>query len=487
MDTAGKTLSGTRSAVLRPLAPRPGEPGTAATKGLSAKHAPARHKRAAWLEMYPHIQRLYVHQGRKLRDVMMLMERDHNFVASKPMYKKRLMKWGFMKNSSQHTPDTDEDIAKSTATSWCHPGSAPGSSVASCMIVPLSHVDSGDLHFVSKVRDWTLSYFQSGMAPTPCLRWSESVHYAIKLAADLLSRGQGTLAGRMVRKSFLLLEDSLRLDGPALIWNMTELIFLVAQKGNQFLLRLLLNHILNLARHHHHLQHPLVQIITYLQREASSSEHQKIMFILIQAAAINASLILDHLNDRYISLYQRLLWDNCTLRLPDSVAHRGHESFLAFQPSNERTEPQEQPQTVSERFVCNDRSVRDLCQLDLDDPRLSTRALSVRLRAAFAPTRSEEPHGALMEHMQIAASITMTAAEIDFKDGRYIKAEKNAVQCIGLRENSSDTGDLRVVWALWLMEDILVQLGRFKAAANFRRQASEKISLYLQDIPVNAV
>jgi aspartate oxidase len=35
-----------------------------------------------WLDMYPHIERLYIRERRKLRHVMSYMEREHHFIAS---------------------------------------------------------------------------------------------------------------------------------------------------------------------------------------------------------------------------------------------------------------------------------------------------------------------------------------------------------------------------------------------------------------------
>ena len=35
-----------------------------------------------WEAMYPHIQRLYIEQGRRLDDVISVMEREHDFRAT---------------------------------------------------------------------------------------------------------------------------------------------------------------------------------------------------------------------------------------------------------------------------------------------------------------------------------------------------------------------------------------------------------------------
>jgi hypothetical protein len=44
--------------------------------------APKQYPRRVWGEMYPHIKRLYVHEKRKLRDVIVCMQSEYGFSAT---------------------------------------------------------------------------------------------------------------------------------------------------------------------------------------------------------------------------------------------------------------------------------------------------------------------------------------------------------------------------------------------------------------------
>ena len=86
--------------------------------------------------------------------------------------------------------------------------------------IQLGHDDNLMLSFLTSVRQWSVAFFESVMAPPyggelECSwqrtsmeqAWSEKAKetsFTLKLVSDLLDRGLGILAGRIVRKSFLL-------------------------------------------------------------------------------------------------------------------------------------------------------------------------------------------------------------------------------------------------------------------------------------------
>lgn len=59
---------------------RPGFP-PAATEAAAPPCVAKQHSEAEWAAVYPHIERLYLREGRKLRHVRAIMEEQHQFKA----------------------------------------------------------------------------------------------------------------------------------------------------------------------------------------------------------------------------------------------------------------------------------------------------------------------------------------------------------------------------------------------------------------------
>ncbi|KAI3400412.1 hypothetical protein diail_3429 [Diaporthe ilicicola] len=53
-----------------------------------------------WSKHMPTIKHLYIEEDKTLKEVMGIMEKEHNFIATARMYKIRLKKWGYTKNVS---------------------------------------------------------------------------------------------------------------------------------------------------------------------------------------------------------------------------------------------------------------------------------------------------------------------------------------------------------------------------------------------------
>ncbi|KAG6357967.1 hypothetical protein INS49_013850 [Diaporthe citri] len=58
-----------------------------------------------WSRHRPTIKRLYINERKTLKEVMDIMARDYNFVASSKMYKVRIKQWGYSKNIRTTTED----------------------------------------------------------------------------------------------------------------------------------------------------------------------------------------------------------------------------------------------------------------------------------------------------------------------------------------------------------------------------------------------
>jgi HEPN domain-containing protein len=398
------------------------------------------------------------------------------------MYKKRLKKWGFIKSKKTPQPAATDPTANEGFSRFST------TTVALPRTPSLNDSDAASLAFMTKVRDWTISYFQTASVSSNCAHSFEVAHYGIKLSAKLLSRGHGVFAGQMARKAFLQLEDVLYLDGPAMVWNLTELIYNVAVEKQAQLLQILLDYLLGIARKRYPRTHPLIHILLSLSKEASSSPSKKIPLMLTQAAVLNAELTLvEYFHPHYSSMYQTLLWDNCSIRYPGRVRSR-------TQPTLQKKEvPPTVPERLAQHSMSNDDSIRELSQLDFDDPSISQFVLPARTRSMLAPTRAEEPSGKVPKiHAQIAACMNDMVAEsyakqIYTKQGAYEELVKRLRLSISLREYSTGANDPHVVWVMLLLEDVMIRTKRFVEAAEVEREYVKRLSRYLGDVPKDGI
>ncbi|OAG38547.1 hypothetical protein AYO21_07207 [Fonsecaea monophora] len=88
----------TQSAVKKPSLPR--------KKGPSAEE---------WDRVKPLIERYYMEDGKKQKDILVLLSKGHQFVAADHMLKERLKQWGFKKNSTKQEHKAAAEEAKRCA------------------------------------------------------------------------------------------------------------------------------------------------------------------------------------------------------------------------------------------------------------------------------------------------------------------------------------------------------------------------------------
>ncbi|KAI1625894.1 hypothetical protein EDD37DRAFT_320814 [Exophiala viscosa] len=333
------------------------------------------HSDSEWTALYSEIERLYIRQRRKLRYVMQYMEREHDFQATKQMYKKRFTKWGFQKNykrsaaiaCSLKTEDDRGRVASRKASPTGEPGPMPPSP-------RFGHSDDLALMFLSRVRVWSVAFFESVQfgdelrAPqqhelqlsTSPLRSSDAkeVSFAFKLVMDLLDRGHGDLAGRMARKAFLLIEHIWQLEGPALMWNLLEMMHHMVTLRHAQLFHMLLAHLIALADGQMPETHPfpamlrgLRELVAGLTRTASATKGSPslsssssgpssstgndakpcgttpepgiplhtLQTLLERAWILNAEILFDHFDPRLILLYCSVICDSCSILPPSGI------------------------------------------------------------------------------------------------------------------------------------------------------------------------
>ncbi|KAL9612769.1 MAG: hypothetical protein Q9167_002654 [Letrouitia subvulpina] len=226
--------------------------------------------------------------------------------------------------------------------------------------------DGLKLMFLTSVQTWGVSFFESVQSGDGFLASSKDRQHPVnqarisltfKLVIDLLNRGHGELAGRMVRKAFLVLEDLLTLRAPALVWNLLEMMHYMVVLGHTYLFQMLLVHLVALADGRMSDTHPLSTMLRSLQGFVASlisvaSNHSSpsssisssspsssttsdgatttvdpyllirtLPSLLEQAWAVNARMLFDHFDPELIELYCQLFWDSCSTNLPGPVAN----------------------------------------------------------------------------------------------------------------------------------------------------------------------
>lgn len=289
------------------------------------------------------------------------------------MYKKRFTKWGFQKNSKRSTVKEGECVRVPRARRR-----GPGEIVRVPTLLELAEDDSTMLMILTNVRLWSVSFFETlqpnrsdgdnpQQIPTESqLRQfkTKEANFAFKLVIDLLDRGHGLLAGRMARKAFLLAEGMLTLEGPALVWNLLELMHYMVT-GHEQLFQILLGHLMALAREAMPGTHPFISMLRGLQRLATSlrrigsasgpsqfsssdssagNSHSSLIdprlqstnlsALLKRAWIINAEMLLHNFDPRLFPLYFRILyptWDTCSIPAPARLIGAAKQWFCLLE------------------------------------------------------------------------------------------------------------------------------------------------------------
>ena len=287
-------------------------------------------------------------------------EDESNFYAAgvgrQQMYKKRFAKWGMQKNSRRLATSTQ------TSTTTVSRNSTPSGDLALVLISPgFGNEDSLMLMFLSSVRIWSVSFYESvqssdeGSAPmrqsSPVQ--SQEMNFTFKLVIDMLNRRQGGWAGRVARKAFLLVEEMLTLEGPALVWNMLEIMHYMVMSHQLQLFRLLLAHLVAMVDGRMSTNHPLPVMLKALgvfvaslpdvtsnsskSLPTSSSSPRSVdgneektaaeswlfsgafLSMVCRAWTLNAEILFDNFDHRLFQLYIRIHWDSCSIEPPRAI------------------------------------------------------------------------------------------------------------------------------------------------------------------------
>jgi hypothetical protein len=160
------------------------------------------------------------------------------------------------------------------------------------------------------------------------------------------------MAGRMARKAFLLVEDMLTLEGPALVWNVLEMMHYMVKLRHARLFHILLAHLIALADHKFAKTHPLRAILRGLRGLVASLTStlsnpnspplppsplltslpsssprdddvgllaRTLPSLLERAWSLNAEILFDHFDPRLLEFYCGIVWESCSIGPPAAI------------------------------------------------------------------------------------------------------------------------------------------------------------------------
>lgn len=305
------------------------------------------------------------------------------------MYKKRFTKWNFQKNCKRSAPSVRHSKTKGECTTPANIKARPSRRLRSLPAVPgLGHRDALTLKFLTSVRTWSVAFFESVQGDGPLASRqpqglpvakerpssAQEIGFTLKLVIDLLDRGRGDLAGRMARKAFLLAEDMLTYEGPALVWNLLQMMHYMVSLRHLQLFRILVAHLIGLAEGQMPETHPLPVMLRGLRglvaglpstaptpssgRSSSSSSLSSFppqssstgsdenmaaadpRFIsgalpplIEQAWIINAEIFfgVGHFDPRLYPLYFRITWDLASIETPAAIVNTATQWFTQME------------------------------------------------------------------------------------------------------------------------------------------------------------
>lgn len=432
---------------------------------------------------------------------------------SEQMYKKRFAKWRFHRNSRPAGPKPPTEMPASPR---------------------FSRDDTLTLTVLTSVRTWSVAYYESWMQSTNSLRpsspdklpahLSKDVNYSFKLVADLLRRGRGKLAGRVARKGFVLLEDMLRLESPALVWNLLEMMHHMAKLRHARLFQLLVTHLLALAGGQMPETHPLLAMLRGMRGLVAGSRS-----LLERAWIHNAETVVANFDLRLSRMYFRINWDGCSIDPPHDLVGRLDQCFTRIQVQGQDMLSAAALAHGAEETSMTQRPLSQSRQEDSPPPRIyeilrvkSIAALrerkdsilqkwpsvdrdnnvSLRMLSSLAAVNILEGSSSVIDdwttpwatrlHAGNVACAIRTLIDVDEETTSRASSElldtvERMRAVVVLREYSKGEANPQTVQEMWLLQDALIAAGKYDEAQEVERDAYRRIEMYVQGIPSDSV
>lgn len=455
------------------------------------------------------------------------------------MYKKRFAKWGFQKNSKSSAVTRRALKRKDECKRVKSRKASQPEELGSMKTFPgLDRRDSLTLIFLTTVRTWSAAFFESvhyrdGFPQLPQaghLRPSKikEISFSLRLVVDLLDRGHGHLAGRMARKAFLLVEDMLTLEGPALVWNLLEILYFMVTLHHTQLFHMLLAHIIGLADGRLIKTHPLSSMLRSLQKLVegmTTVDHwlpsSALPYLLEQAWTLNAEILFQNFDTRLFQLYCNIRWESCSINPPKAIMFTQLEAQQVRSASTvapKAEEPLEntifEEDSMAQRLFISRMDASPL--RDYEMLRASSvatlrekansilsrgpsfngdSAILLRMLAGLVTARMLEGLPAIVESRLHAGSVACAIrSSVDLNTehhgdtlGEYLDVVERHRAIVALRGYAEGETDPQVVQEMWLLQDALVAAGEYKEAQEVERDSFRRMEEYIQDIPIDSV
>jgi tetratricopeptide (TPR) repeat protein len=452
------------------------------------------HNEAEWERMRPLITQLYYQDGKKLVQVMAILESRYGFAATQQMYKKRLRKWGVRKRAYRKT-DVD-----SMASS---PGSLSQSPTAATPRGPTPIQDALSLQTVSSptqyaglelvltsVFSWSTSKLESTSPMSdPMSRYlanpnepprqdSRTMYRTFEMVYDLYNRGQGLLAGKAAMKACGSLEYVLTEDHPDLIWHVLDSIYDMVDRNDSQLLSLFVTYATDIAKQRLPAGHPLLWILVQLRSCSYETQQDRdyVCHLLRQAWLRNVDLLGEHIDasaPQRIWPYEQLIWDGRTrLRKHSALARRRQGMGQALGVLGESYNPERTNNDADSLRV--EALSLEFTQMDLGDYENAERkAFELLDRTSTSKSRTNARFQAYAWKM--IARLQEQRREMD-------AAETILRRAVAMREAAHGApNDLRVIRDMWVLAKFLDKVGKTDEANNTQAEAFRRAASFLAD------
>ncbi|KAH8179726.1 clr5 domain-containing protein [Sarocladium implicatum] len=454
------------------------------------------HTEAEWEEKRPLIVQLYLHDNKKLVQLMSILESRYGFAATQQMYKKRLRKWNVRKRAYRKTDgdsgaSSPSNVAQSPATATKTQPTSPTQDTMTLTPIAAPTQQAGLEMVLNSVFSWSAGKLEAtSIAADPMSRYlaspnsppkqdSRTMYRTFELVFDLFNRGQGMLAGKAAQKGFYSLEFVLTEDHPDLIWHILDSIYDMVDRNHLQLLWLFLNHATLLATQRLPARHPLLQILEQLMRCSYETQEDReyVCHLLRQAWLRNVDLLGEHIESstpQQIWPYEQLIWDGRTrLRKNSALAMRQQlmgQALDALQATYESA-----PATNTADKLRIEALALEFTQMDVGD-KVNAERLAVDLLQHTSDIDSRVNARFQAYAWKMVARLQEQKQELD-------AAETNLRRAIAMREAAHGANDdIRVIRDMWVLARLLYKVGKTKEAEAVQLDALGRAKTFLEGV-----
>ena len=405
------------------------------------------------------------------------------------MYKKRFAKWGFTKNrQTTSTEFTTRDVSSRPEddTHEIGPDKLPfrlyhkyhNEKLAVGLSMGLT--DTAMIAALVGIRDWSAAILisneqrrtsssQKNSIARPQNGDSTTMYRTFILASDLLSLGQGHLAGKAIRKLFIMLEETVDDVSPLLMWNLLDLLYEIAGQGQMQLFSLFLAHLVALSQKRLPDRHPVLQTSRHLLSIGRSCLSAECTHHLDAARQYNFRIMDEYIESREFLRYRQTFSDSCFFRLRLCQLPE-FEPFIATVWVLDRS-----PSAGGGGYDALDSCIVSLFYQH-NQPSNHRRVEARRLAQEFLRLsgNNEQPTGA--EKITLGAKKML--AKIELRSEPWVPYSSAEVRNVASEKNCQ-----RALKELIFLEKLLRLKGLNAEADQTNREALERARAYLDDIP----